>query len=132
MYQIGSETMLLEESCAAEGLGLSGPGSAMDQDTTFDNEAVLNALIPLQYRISAATVSKVDEDQQMIQMTFTRKQWDAEGAWTGDFEQIVRERRLESLSKSEFVESKGPRTTPKWRWPSSTFLAQKTPNPPLP
>jgi hypothetical protein len=88
-----------------EGLDLSCSRSAMDQDTTFDNEAGLNALIPLQYRISAATVSKVDEDQKTIQMTFMRKQWDAEGAWTGDFEQIVRERRLESLSKSQFVES---------------------------
>ena len=68
--------MLLEESYAAEGLDPGGSGSAIDQDIPFDNETGSNALIPLQYRISAATLSKVDEDRKMIQMTFMRKQWE--------------------------------------------------------
>lgn len=122
MHQIGSETMLLEETWATEDSGLSSPLSLTDQDATFDDQVDLKAQVPLRYRVSAATVSSVDEDKEIIQMTFTRKQWDAGGYWTGEFEQIVREKHVESLSASQFLDSTAERTTSKWRWPSRNIF----------
>jgi hypothetical protein len=111
LHEVASETMLLEERWSGVEFDPAVSSSSMDLDTTSDDQADLDALIPLRYRISAAKVSNVDEDQKMIQITFTRKEWYVNGAWTGDFEQIVRERRLESLPKLQVVESIDGRTT---------------------
>ena len=96
MYQIAIETILLEEGQAWKPQILAGSESSLDHIGHFDDEMDLRAFIPLRRRISAAAVSSIDNNQKTLQMTFKRKKRDNDGRWTGDFEEIIRERLLES------------------------------------
>lgn len=88
MIQLGREAIMLEEGTAP--FDLSYPLDGEHSNKQVD----LSALIPLQCRVCAATVSFADEDHSALQMTFLRKQRDFEGRFTG-FEQIVRSQPLE-------------------------------------
>lgn len=98
MRQTGIETILLEEGPAWKPLILAGSEFSLDQVEPFDDVMDLRAFVPLRRRISAVTVSSVDNNQKTLQMTFKRKKRDEDGRWTGDFEEITHERPLESFT----------------------------------
>ena len=96
MLQTASETILLEEGPLWKRMALAHLDFSFDRAETFE-EMDLRAFVPLRRRISAVTVSSVDSKQKTLQMIFKRKKWDDYGRWTGDFEEIIREKSLESF-----------------------------------
>jgi hypothetical protein len=98
VHQTGIETILLEEP-APQSMVLGSSWASLHADGAFDEKTDSSIWVPLERRISLATLPFVDEDLQVLRMTFQRKLRDESGRWTGDFEHIVRERPLEPVSK---------------------------------
>ena len=99
IHQTGIEAIALEEELALQSLGLASSWASLDADGAFDETVHLSAWVPLERRISLAIFSFVDDDQQVLHMTFNRKLRNEVGRWTGGFEHILRERPLEPVSK---------------------------------
>jgi hypothetical protein len=57
----------------------------------------LKVFVPSWRRISAVTVSSVNNNQKTLQMTFKRKKRDGDGKWTGVFEEITYKKPLGSF-----------------------------------
>jgi hypothetical protein len=89
MRQTGIETILLEEEQPWKSVALAGSTFSFNQVETIDDEMDLKVFVPSWRRISAVTVSSVNNNQKMLQMTFKRKKRDGDGRWTGVFEEIT-------------------------------------------
>jgi hypothetical protein len=97
MRQTGIETILLEEGQPWKSVALAGSTFSFDQVETIDDDMDLKVFVPSWRRISAVTVSSVNNNQKMLQMTFKRKKRDGDGKWTGVFEEITYKKPLGSF-----------------------------------